>query len=64
MRDLTSNPQINISKIPIGGGLGGAIIALSMVLVILVGIPVVVVRGSRSHRFRLRRRDGSSFHPA
>ncbi len=39
MMDETTNPQINISKIPIGGGIGGAFAALSMVLTILLGIP-------------------------
>jgi len=41
MSDLTPNPQINISKIPVSGGIGGAIIALSMVSIILIGIPVL-----------------------
>jgi len=39
MLDQTPNPQINISKIPIGGGIGGAVAAIAMVLIILIGIP-------------------------
>lgn len=41
MKDTPRNPQINISNIPSSGGIGGAIVALSMVLIILVGIPVL-----------------------
>jgi hypothetical protein len=41
MMDETTNPQINISKIPIGGGIGGAFAAISMVLTILLGIPAL-----------------------
>jgi hypothetical protein len=41
MADETKNPQINISKIPMGAGIGGAIAAVSMMLVILTGIPVL-----------------------
>ena len=41
MIDETTNPQINISKIPIGGGIGGAFAAISMVLTILLGIPAL-----------------------
>jgi hypothetical protein len=41
MIDETPNPQINISKIPIGGGIGGAFAAISMVLTILLGIPAL-----------------------
>jgi len=37
----TRNPQINISKIPIGGGLGGAFAAAAAMLVILLGIPAL-----------------------
>jgi hypothetical protein len=35
----THNPQINISKIPMGSGLGGALAAIASVLIILLGLP-------------------------
>jgi hypothetical protein len=39
MTDETLNPQINISKIPMGSGIGGAFAALACILIILVGLP-------------------------
>jgi hypothetical protein len=39
MSDETQNPQINISKIPMGSGIGGALAAAASVLIILLGIP-------------------------
>ncbi|MFN7934825.1 MAG: hypothetical protein U0R19_15965 [Bryobacteraceae bacterium] len=35
-----SCPQINISKFGIGGNVGGAIVAIGIVLIALIGIPV------------------------
>ncbi len=43
MREDTSNPQINIAKIPVGGGIAGAIFAGGSMLIFLIGIPVVRV---------------------
>jgi hypothetical protein len=33
------NPQINISKIPMGSGIGGALAAVASILIILLGLP-------------------------
>jgi hypothetical protein len=43
MREDTSSPQINIAKIPVGGGIAGAIFAVGSMLIFLVGIPVIRV---------------------
>ena len=32
-------PEINISKIPVGGGAAGLMIALTVIVIALVGIP-------------------------
>ena len=37
--DETPNPQINISKVPIGSGIGGALATIACMLIILLGIP-------------------------
>lgn len=39
-KDL-ANPQINLSKIPVGGGIAGAIFAIGSMLIFLIGIPVI-----------------------
>ena len=39
MSDETQNPQISISKIPMGSGIGGALAAIASVLIILLGLP-------------------------
>jgi hypothetical protein len=39
MTDDPQNPQINISKIPMGSGLGGALAAVGCILIILLGLP-------------------------
>jgi len=39
MSDQTQNPQINISKIPMGGSVGGALAAIGCMLIILLGLP-------------------------
>ena len=41
MREDTSRPQINLSKIPVGGGIAGAIFAIGSMLIFLLGIPVL-----------------------
>ena len=41
MEKDASNPQINVSKIPGGGGIAGAIFAISSMLIFLAGIPVL-----------------------
>jgi hypothetical protein len=43
MRADTSSPQINIAKIPVGGGVAGAIFAGGSMLIFLVGIPMLRV---------------------
>ncbi len=43
MREEPSNPQINIAKIPVGGGVAGAIFAIGSMLIFLIGIPMVRV---------------------
>jgi len=39
MSDRAPNPQINVSKIPGGAGIAGAVFALGSMLIFLVGIP-------------------------
>jgi len=39
MSNDTQNPQIDFSKIAIGGGIGGALIAIGSVSIILLGLP-------------------------
>ena len=41
MPDDTQNPQINISKIQIGGGLAGLFVAAASMLIFLLGIPLL-----------------------
>ena len=41
MREDTSSPQINLAKIPVGGGIAGAIFAVGSMVIFLIGIPVV-----------------------
>ena len=36
-----SNPQINASKMPVGGGIAGALVVISTMLIFLVGIPAM-----------------------
>ena len=39
MSDEAQNPQINISKIPMGSGIGGGLAAAGCILIILLGLP-------------------------
>jgi hypothetical protein len=39
MTDDARSPQINVSKIPGGAGIAGALFALSSVVIFLIGIP-------------------------
>jgi biopolymer transport protein TolR len=39
MSDVKLNPQINVSRIPLGSGIGGALAALACMLIILLGLP-------------------------
>ena len=39
MRDAVPGPQINSAKIPVGGGIAGAMVALISMLIFLIGIP-------------------------
>jgi hypothetical protein len=41
MREGTPNPQINVSKIPGGGGIAGALVAVISMLIFLIGIPAL-----------------------
>jgi hypothetical protein len=41
MAEEIRNPQINISKIAVGGGIAGAFFAAISMLIFLVGIPLV-----------------------
>ena len=41
MRDDTASPQINMSKIAVGGGIAGAIFAVGSMMIFLVGIPAI-----------------------
>jgi len=39
MNDDARSPQINVSKIPGGAGIAGALFAISSVVIFLIGIP-------------------------
>jgi len=41
MREGAPAPQINLSKIPVGGGIAGAIFAIGSMAIFLTGIPVL-----------------------
>jgi len=41
MPEGTPTPQINVSKIPVGGGIAGALFAISSMLIFLIGIPAL-----------------------
>ncbi len=41
MREDTPNPQINVSKIPVGGGLAGAFFVVGSMTIFLIGLPVL-----------------------
>jgi len=41
MREDSSSPQINMSKIQVGGGIAGAIFAAGSMAIFLTGIPAV-----------------------
>jgi len=41
MRERIPNPQINVSKIPAGGGIAGAMFAIISMIIFLIGIPAL-----------------------
>jgi len=41
MQEGTPTPQINVSKIPGGGGIAGALFAVISMVIFLIGIPLV-----------------------
>ncbi len=41
MREDNQNPQINISKIKVGGGIIGAVFTLGCMAIFLIGLPVL-----------------------
>ena len=41
MQERTPNPQINVSKIPGGGGMAGALFAVISMVIFLIGIPAL-----------------------
>ena len=41
MQDPSPSPQINVSKIPGGGGVAGALFAVISVTIFLIGIPLL-----------------------
>jgi len=41
MKDEFTRPQINISKIAVGGGIAGAIFAIGSMLIFLTGLPTL-----------------------
>jgi hypothetical protein len=41
MQDSTPTPQINVSKIPGGGGIAGALFAVISLVIFLIGIPAL-----------------------
>jgi hypothetical protein len=40
MREVDSTPQINVSKIPGGGGIAGAMFAVISIVIFLIGVPL------------------------
>ena len=63
MQEGTPNPQINVSKIPGGGGVAGAMVAISSTLIFLIRIRLSLVP-SRRDCFGLWSRPGDPLHPA
>jgi hypothetical protein len=41
MPEGTANPQINVSRIPGGGGVAGALFAIISMVIFLIGIPAL-----------------------
>ena len=41
MMEDNSRPQINMSKLAVGGGIAGAIFAVGSMLIFLIGIPAI-----------------------
>ena len=41
MKDDPPNPQINVSKIAVGGGIAGAIFTVGSMVIFLLGIPLL-----------------------
>ena len=41
MREVSRNPQINVSKIVVGGGIAGTIFALNSMAIFLIGTPAL-----------------------
>ena len=41
MREDAPNPQINVSKIPVGGGIAGAFVVVASMAIFLIGLPVL-----------------------
>jgi len=41
MREVAAPPQINVSKIPGGGGVAGAMFAIISLAIFLIGIPAL-----------------------
>ncbi len=41
MSEGTPSPQINMSKLAVGGGVAGAIFAVGSMLIFLIGIPAI-----------------------
>ena len=41
MKEGAANPQITLAKIPVGGGIAGAIFAGGSTLIFLIGIPAL-----------------------
>ena len=41
MGEQPPNPQINMSKLPVAGNIGGAIFAIGCMLIVLIGIPAI-----------------------
>ena len=41
MREDTQRPQINMSKLAVGGGIAGAVFTAGSMLIFLTGIPVL-----------------------
>ena len=62
------NPQINMSNMPVGGGIAGAIFTLGSMAIFLIGIPALryflpaaaILGGGAALLIRARRHEASS----
>lgn len=62
MATLSNRPEINFSRVPLGGDLGGLLVAVGSVILIMLGVPgtawflLAAVAGGALLAFGLHRR--------